>query len=119
MRRNRESPTVAYDLPCGGAQIVRFDYPAIQGLCPRCGTYHTIWPSEIHPRRHGTWRLMRYVSLLARHLPSGIVVSVLGVPAATAWRYDRDVLEADLPTPDLDGIEAILIDEKSVRRGHQ
>jgi hypothetical protein len=47
------------------------------------------------------------------------VVSVLGVPAATAWRYDRDVLEADLPTPDLDGIEAILIDEKSVRRGHQ
>lgn len=119
MRRNRESRSVAYDLPCGGAQIVRVDYPAIQGLCPRCGTYHTIRPSEIHPRRHATWRLMRYVSLLARHLPLDMMVSVLGVPAATAWRYDRDVLEADLPTPDLDGIEAILIDEKSVRRGHQ
>ncbi len=29
-----------------------------------------------------------------------------------------DVLEADLPEPDLDGIEAILVDEKSVRRKH-
>lgn len=119
MRRNRESRSVAYDLPCGGVQIVRVDYPAIQGLCPRCETYHTIRPSEIHPRRHATWRLMRYVSLLARHLPLDMMVAVVGVPAATAWRYDRDVLEADLPAPDLDGIEAILIDEKSVRRGHQ
>lgn len=119
MRRNRESRSVAYDLPCGGVQIVRVDYPAIQGLCPRCGVYHTIRPSEIHPRRHATWRLMRYVSLLARHLPLDMMVAVLGVPAATAWRYDRDVLEADLPAPDLDDIEAILIDEKSVRRGHQ
>lgn len=119
MRRNRESRSVAYDLPCGGAQIVRVDYPAIQGLCPRCGTYHTVRPSEIHPRRHATWRLMRYVSLLARHLPLDMMVAVLGVPAATAWRYDRDVLEADLPAPALDDIEAILIDEKSVRRGHQ
>jgi len=119
MGRNRESRSVAYDLPCGGVQIVRVDYPAIQGLCPRCGTYHTIRPLEIHPRRHATWRLIRYCTLLARHLPLDMMVAVLGVPAATAWRYDRDVLEADPPAPDLDGIEAILVDEKSVRRGHQ
>jgi hypothetical protein len=99
MSRNREWRTVAYDLPCGGAQIVRVDYPAIQGFCRPCGNYHTILHFEIHPRCHATWRLMRHVSLLARHLPLDMMVAVLRVPAATAGRYHRDVLEAGLPAP--------------------
>ena len=62
---------------------------------------------------------MRYVSMLARYVPMDGMKAICEVPAATAWRYDRDVLEADLPGPDLDRVRRILVDEKSVGRGHQ
>jgi len=119
MARNRESRLVAFDLPCGGGPVVYVEYPAIQGCCSSCGRYKTVRPEEIHPTRKATWRLMRFVSLLARYVPLDAMASLIEVPAATAWRYDKDVLEADLPEPDLDGINAILVDEKSVRRGHK
>lgn len=119
MGRNRESRLVAFDLPCGSGPVVYVDYPAIQGCCSSCGCYKTVRPEEIHPTRRATWRLMRFVSLLARYVPLDAMASLIEVPAATAWRYDKDVLEADLPEPDLDGIEAILVDEKAVRRGHK
>lgn len=119
MAKNRENRLVAFDLPCGTGPVVYVNYPAIQGCCSSCKRYKTIRPEEIHPTRKATWRLMRYVSLLAHYVPLDAMVSLVAVPAATAWRYDKDVLEADLPEPDLDGIEAILVDEKSVRRGHK
>jgi transposase len=118
MAMNREKRNAAFDLPCGVGPVVFIDYPSIQGCCSRCKRYKTIRPAEIHPTRKATWRLMRFVSLLVRYVPLDAVVSLVAVPAATAWRYDMDVLKADLPEPDLDGIEAILVDEKSVRRGH-
>jgi transposase len=118
MARNRESRSVAFDLPCGGGPVVCINYPSIQGYCSGCGRYKTVRPAEIHPTRKATWRLMRFVSLLARFVPLDAMATLIEVPAATAWRYDKDVLQADLPPPDLDGIQAILVDEKSVRRGH-
>jgi len=56
--------------------------------------------------------------MLARFVPLDAMKAICAVPAATAYRYDRDVLEADLPPPNLDGIRALLVDEKQVRRGH-
>lgn len=118
MGKNRENLVSAFDLPCGDGQIVIIAYPSIQGCCSACGRYKTVRPAEIHPTRKATWRLMRYVSLLSRFVPLDCMEMLVGVPAATAWRYDKDVLEADLPEPCLDGIKAILVDEKSVRKGH-
>lgn len=118
MAKNREKQLVAFDLPCGGGPVVYVCYPAIQGYCSRCGTYPTIRPKEVHPTRKATWRLMRFVSHLARFVPFDAMSALIEVPAATAWRYDNDVLKADLPEPNLDGIEALLVDEKAVRRGH-
>lgn len=118
MRKNRETPLVAFDLPCGGGPVVYIKYPSIQGRCSSCDCYKTVRPAEIHPTKKATWRLMRYVSLLARYVPMSEMRTLLEVPQSTAYRYDRAVLEADLPEPDLDGIEAILVDEKQVRRGH-
>lgn len=118
MSKNRERQNTAFDLPCGGGPVVVVNYPSIQGNCSHCGSYSTIRPAEIHPKRQATWRLMRFVSLLARYVPFEAMATLIEVPAATAWRYDRDVLEADLPEPVLDGINAILVDEKAVRRGH-
>ena len=118
MGKNRESELVAFDLPCGGSPVVYIRYPSIQGCCSSCGRYKTVRPEEIHPTRKATWRLMRFVSQLARFVPFDAMASLIEVPAATAWRYDNDVLKADLPEPDFDGIEALLVDEKAVRKGH-
>jgi transposase len=115
---NRQREITAYDLSCGGGPVVKIHYPSIQGYCSCCASYKTIRPKEMHPTRRATWRLMRYVSLLARFVPMSAMTALVEVPPATAWRYDLDVLKADLPEPDLDGIEALLIDEKAVRRGH-
>ncbi|TAF24759.1 MAG: ISL3 family transposase [Verrucomicrobia bacterium] len=37
---------------------------------------------------------------------------------STVRRYETDVLEAELPEPDLGNLEVLLVDEKSVRKGH-
>ena len=118
MAKNREKEVSVYDLPCGAGPVVKINFPSIQGRCSHCKRYHTIRPAEIHPTRKATWRLMRFVSELARVVPMDLMVALIAVPAATAWRYDKDVLLADLPAPNFDGIKAILIDEKSVRKGH-
>lgn len=57
---------------------------------------------------------MRQVCLLCRWLPTSRVCEVLPVTAATAWRYDRYILQTELPEPKLEGLEAILIDEKYI-----
>lgn len=116
--QNRQTDNVAFDLACGSGKVVFIRYPAIQVCCSKCQRYKTIRPAEIHPKRRATWRLMRFVSELARHVPFDMMPALVEVPAATAWRYDKEVLEADLPKPDFDGIQAILVDEKAVRRGH-
>jgi transposase len=118
MAKNRETTRRCYDLSGGAGTVVCIDYPNIQGYCSCCKTFPMVRPSEVHPTRRATWRLMRFVSTLARFVPMNAMAGICGVPAATAWRFDRDVLENDLPQPDLDGIRAILVDEKSVRRGH-
>jgi len=118
MTKSRERIQTAFDLSCGQGPVVFVRYPAIQGTCSPCGRYKTVRPSEIHPTRQATWRLMRLVSRLARYVPFDAMPSLIEVPESTAWRYDKEVLEADLPPPDFDGIEALLVDEKHLGRGH-
>ena len=118
MAQNRESESSAFDLSCGGGPVVLVRYPCTQGRCSSCGSYKTVRPAEIHPTRKATWRLMRFVSRLSRFVPFDAMSALIEVPAATAWRYDQAVLAAELPEPNLDGLEALLIDEKAVRKGH-
>jgi transposase len=118
MAKNRERRRTCYDLSGGTGTVAAVSYPSIQGYCCRCGTYPMDRPAEVHPTRQATWRFMRFVSMLARFVPMDAMAGFCGVPAATAWRFDMDVLKNDLPEPNLDGIRAINVDEKSVRRGH-
>lgn len=118
MVKSRERLATAFDLACGKGAVVFIRFPAIQGTCSQCGCYKTVRPAEIHPTRKATWRLMRFVSHLARYVPFDAMASLIEVPAASAWRYDQAVLEADLPDPNLDGIEALLVDEKHLGKSH-
>ena len=112
MRINRKTRQSAMDMPLASAGFVGILYEAVQGYCRSCGRYHTCRPLEIVEGHQATLRLMRHVSMLCRWMPASRVYEVLPVIPSTAWRYDRYILQTELPEPKLDGLEAILIDEK-------
>lgn len=61
---------------------------------------------------------MRCVSSWAAVCPVSAVAERFAISEATVRRYDQEVLTHDLPEPCFDDIEALLVDEKAVRRGH-
>jgi transposase len=118
MAVNRTKLQTARDLPMGTALAVMLVYEAIQGHCSACGAWATIHPPGIDDHARATRRLMEFVSRLARHLPLSSVLEVVGVDDATAYRWDRAVLERKLPPPNMDDLRILLIDEKAVRKHH-
>jgi len=116
MRINRKTRQSALDLALGPVTFVGILYEAVQGYCRHCGRYETVRPLGIVEQHMATLRLMRQVSLLCRWLPVARVCEVVAVTPASAYRYDRYVLQTELPAPQLDGLEALLIDEKHLGR---
>ena len=53
-----------------------------------------------------------------RYLPLDQLQQLYAVSASTARRYDKSILLAELPEPNLDGLMTLLVDEKSVRKRH-
>jgi transposase len=111
-RINRVSVQSALDLPLGPATFVGLVYEAVQGHCAACGRYETVRPLGIVEQHKATLRLMRQVSLLCRWMPVQSVCEVVPVTPSTAYRYDGYILRTELPAPCLDGLEALLVDEK-------
>lgn len=118
LRKVREGRIAIFDLPVVDRNVVWVTLPAVQGRCPKCGELSTPRPPEVHPTRNATWRLMRAVATWASICPASAVAAMFEISEATVRRYEKDVLEADLPEPDFDNLEILLIDEKSVRKGH-
>jgi transposase len=119
MRLNRKTWQGAMDLPLASAGFVRLRYEAVQGYCRFCRRYETVRPLEIVEQHQATRRLMRQISLLCRWLPLSRVCELYPVVASTAYRWDRYILQTELPEPCLDGLEAILVDEKAIHQGQQ
>ena len=118
LKEVREGKIAVYDLPVSDRAAVWITLPVIQGRCPECRELATPRPPEVHPTRNATWRLMRAVAAWASVCPASDVAAMFEISESTVRRYETDVLEADLPEPDLDGLEVLLVDEKSVRKGH-
>jgi transposase len=112
MRINRKTRQSALDLALGPAKFVGLLYEAVQGYCRVCARYETVRPLGIVEHHQATLRLMRQVSLLCRWLAVERICEVVAVTPASAYRYDRYILQTELPAPRLDGLEALLIDEK-------
>jgi transposase len=112
MRINRKTRQSALDLALGPAKFVGLLYEAVQGYCRACARYETVRPLGIVEHHQATLRLMRQVSLLSRWLAVERICEVVAVTPASAYRYDRYILQTELPAPRLDGLEALLIDEK-------
>lgn len=118
MNVHRTLIQTARDLPMGTAMHVLVTYPAIQGRCKACGGFSTVRPGGIDDHARATRRFMELVSRLARHLPLTAVKEIVGIDDATAYRWDKAVLERKLPPPKLDDLRVLLIDEKAVRKHH-
>ena len=116
MRINRKTRQGAMDLALGPASFVLVAYEAVQGYCRHCAHYQTMRPLQIVEQHMATLRLMRQVSLLCRWLPVQSVCELVAVTPSSAYRYDRYILQTELPAPRLDGLEALLIDEKHLGR---
>lgn len=116
--RNRIGRGLAMDLPIGSGCVVWVAFPTIQGFCRHCQRYQTTRPKEVHPDTRATWRFMRQVSTWTTVAPATSVAAMFEISDNTVRRYDQKILEADLPEPQLDGLRALLIDEKAVRKGH-
>jgi transposase len=118
MRINRKNVQFVVDMPLGPASCVLIKYDAVQGYCKGCGRYETVRALQVVEQRGATLRAMRFVSLLCRWLPVQSVCELIAITPITAWRYDKYILQTELPAPNLDGIQALLIDEKHLgKRG--
>lgn len=116
---NRTTVHMARDLPMGLARQVLIFYPARQGRCRKCRTVSTIHPGGIDSRRRATDRLMRLATALSVHMPATAVACFLPSSDSTIRRWDKHVLNSILPPPDLDSLRYLMVDEKSIGKGHQ
>jgi transposase len=116
--RNKVGRRMVMDCPMSHGTLVMRSFPTVQGLCPQCQRYVTSCPEEVHSSCHATWRLMRLVSSWAALATNSEVATMFEISDGTVRRYDKIVLESETPPPEFDGIARILIDEKSVRKGH-
>jgi transposase len=114
---HRVGSGLAYDLPIVERPVL-ITYPVRQVRCRPCGGFQTVRPAEVHPSRGATWRLMRTVSAWASVCPASAVATMFAISDSTVRRYDKAVLEADLPEALLDGLVVLLVDEKAVRKRH-
>lgn len=108
----------ALDLPLGTIKQVTIHFTTSQGKCSQCNNFHTFLPAGIESNSRATERLKVYVSRLCRFMPVNKAASFFPISVNTARRWDKDVLQRTLPSPNLDDIHAILIDETSIGKGH-
>ena len=105
------------DLPLGTLQV-NLLFTAFQGRCSHCNNIETVTIPGLTPKAQATDRLKRHVSHLCRYMPCDKVPEFITISGGTARRWDKEMLLRMLPAPKRDGIRALLIDEKSIGKGH-
>ena len=117
MGKMRENERTVLDLPLGTLDV-QLHFTVYQGRCSRCQHIETITPPGLSPKSQATDRLKQHVSHLCRYMPCNKIPQFIPISHHTARRWDKEVLMKTLPEPDLDNIRALLIDEKSIGKGH-
>ena len=116
--RNKVGRRAVMDAPMPNGHVTFLTFPTVQGLCPSCNHYVTTSPAEVHPSCQASWRFMEMISCWARVAPNNQVAEIFGISDSTVRRYDKIVLQRDTPPPNLDNLRTLLVDEKSVGKGH-
>ena len=105
------------DSPCIN-KIVNIELEVPQIYCPHCGRFHTYRPDFVHPTMGFTWSFMRFVSSLLMYAPARWIARQYSISYSAVLRIDREILRTSLPSPCLDDIEGILVDEKYLGASH-
>ena len=105
------------DSPCIN-KIVNIEPEVPQIYCPHCGRFHTYRPDFVHPTMGFTWSLMHFVSSLLMYAPARRIARQYSISSSAVLRIDREILRTSLPSPCLDDIEGILVDEKYPGASH-
>lgn len=116
--KNKSSRRVVMDRPMTHGDLVYLIFPVAQGYCDQCERYVTTCPEEVHPTCKATWRLMQLISSWASIASNSEVAAMFAISDATVRRYDKIILEKETPPLCFDNVKKLLIDEKSVRKGH-
>lgn len=109
---------IARDMPFGPAVYALITYPAVRVRCSHCGKQAWLTPAEIDSHRRVTHRLLRYAAVLAKDLPATKAAALLDVGDTRLRNWDKAVLAEHLQQPDFDNLQALMIDEKSIGKGH-
>lgn len=117
MTLSRMTKHVIKDLGMGPDLRLELRYQAPQGRCRRCRTYETFHPPGVDAASASTYRYRRFVSSLCRKMTLADVAEIMGIAPSTTYRIDFRFLSDTVPPPCLDNVQAILIDENSVRCG--
>ncbi len=117
MGKIRENERTVLDLPLGTLDV-QLCFTVYQGRCSHCGHIETVTPPGLAPKAQATERLKQHVSHLCRYMPCNKIPEFISISHHTARRWDKEILMKTLPAPDLDNIRALLIDEKSIGKGH-
>jgi len=118
-RVEKQDIRTARDMPFGPAVHALIIYPAYRVFCRHCRTSHWNGPPEIDSRRKATRRLLQHAISLANILPLTGAADLLGIDNRRLGRWDRSLLAEHLPPPDFDNIRLLMVDEKSIGKGHQ
>jgi len=117
MTPNKPIRRTVYDLPIGTALCVQVNIETQQGKC-RCGYFKTFLPDEVGEKATATKRLKYFASELCRFMTAKEVSNILPFSDDTIRRWDKEVLEQQYGKVDLSNVKVLLIDEKSIGKGH-
>jgi len=108
----------ARDMAIGLAKLVFINYPAQKIRCNSCGKRSWGTPAEIDSHRGATTRFMCQAAFLMCFMSVRKAGDALGLSDTRLRRWDKAVLKSHLGAVNKDDLEVLLVDEKSVGRGH-
>jgi len=118
MSPNKDIHRTIYDLPIGTALCVKINFDTKQGKCYKCGHSKTFLPDEVDEKAVATKRLKQFASGLCKYMTAAEVANILPFSDDTIRRWDKEILEQQFGEVDLSKVTKLLMDEKSIGKGH-
>ena len=118
MSLNRSKYSFARDLPFGPIKDVFIKFPTRQGRCYSCDSTHTFKPETISHTARATKRLMFKATAFCSHMPVRKIAEYFNVSHGTIRSWNQKCLGEILGKVNFDNLRYILVDEKSIGKGH-
>jgi transposase len=119
MFNNKTVERTVFDLPVGSIAIAQITYTTIQGQCPKCNKSKTFTPDGIDENATATNRLKQFASRLCQYMTASEAADILPFSDDSIRRWDKELLQKQFGTINLDNVTHLIIDEKAVGKHHK